>query len=185
MDGKRLATAPRWFFELEALDDSPTVLRAVAICNGTVYKSKEQRLGHQPDRQMVAAALCLHSLLTRLVKLMYNQRAQAYEVIRQRSGVRGDVLAALGRIDYWLTRYGRRMDWNHVQLSTQWRIFCFDLRCRLCDLMDIAPAAASLFHDNYQAKYDIIETLSTCNIDVDDLAGMIPEAAPAQQLCLF
>lgn len=182
MEGKRLAAAPRWYFELEALDDSPTVLRAVAVCNGTTYKSKEQRLGQQP---MVAAALCLHSLLTRLVKLMYDQRAHAYEVIRQRAGVRGDVLAALGRVDYWLTRYGRRMDWNHVQLSTQWRIFCYDLRCRLCDLMDIAPGSASPFHHNYQAKFDLIETLSTCNIDVDGLADMIPEVLPAHQLCLF
>ena len=171
------------FFELEALDGDPAVLRAVAICNGTAYKGRDQRMGR--CQEAVAAALALHSLLTRLVKLMYDQRAHAYEVVRQRAGVRGDVLGALGRIRDWLDRYGRRMEWNDVQLSMQWRLFCDGLRYRLCDLMEIAPASASMFSDNYQAKYNVIETLSTHKTEISDLLGMIPETVPARQLSLF
>ncbi len=172
-----------WHFELEESDFGPTMLRAVAICNGTVYKSLPQRLSE--PRQRLAAALCLHSLTARLVSLMYNQRSKAYKVIRLRYGKNTLVEYAMEELSKWVEWYGRRMDWTDHDLDGKWRVYASDLRARLLDLVQIGPAKNSPFYDNYVGKFRVIYSISTGLFAVADLPGMIPETMPAEQLSLF
>lgn len=172
-----------WFFELVEQAGGGLALRAVAICNGTIYKSKEQRLGR--NREQVAAALCLHSLTARLVTLMHNQREMAFEVIRAREGIKGCYLSALGNISRWLDRYGKRVDWNAENVKARWFDYACSLRGIICDLDEIKPAKASPFFDNYFQKFDTIYQIALNHNQIDGLPGMIPETLPAHQLCLF
>ncbi len=173
----------RWFFELTEQAGGGMALRAMAICNGTLYKSKEQRLGR--NREQLAAALCLHSLAARLVTLMYNQREKAFEVIRQRGGVTGNYMSALSNIWRWLDRYGKCVDWNSENVKARWYDFACSLRGIICDLDEIRPAKVSLFYDNYYGKFDVVYQIALNFNNVDGLPGMIPETMPAQQLRLF
>ncbi len=172
-----------WFFEVTEQAGGGMALRAMALCNGTLYKSKEQRLGR--NREQLAAALCLHSLTARLVTLMYNQREKAFEVIRQRGGVTGCYMSALSNIWRWLDRYGKCVDWNSENVKARWYDFACSLRGIICDLDEIRPAEASPFFDNYYYKFDTLYQIALNFNNVDGLPGMIPETMPAQQLCLF
>ena len=160
------------------------VLRAVAICNGTAYKSKEQRLGR--NREQLAVALCLHSLTARLVTLMHNQREKAYEVITKRNcGVNGCYFASLGCLWRWIDRYGKKVDWDAGNVKDRWADYTRSLRGIICDLENLEPAKASPFYDNYRGKFDTIYAIAMLCNEIDDFPGMIPETLPAHQLRLF
>lgn len=170
-------------FELEE-QSGGLVLRAVAICNGTAYKSKEQRLGR--NRERLAVALCLHSLTARLITLMHNQREMAYGIIAKRNcGIHGDRLASLGHLWRWIERYGKRVDWNTGNVKDRWADYTYSLRGIICDLENIEPAKASPFYDNYKGKFFTIYTIAMLCDDIDSFPGMIPETMPAEQLSLF
>ncbi len=173
----------RWHFELEEQDDGPVFLRAVAICNGTTYKSKPQRLCG--IRRTLVALLCLHSLTARLVSLMYNQRHVAFDIIRSRGVLRGDVVAAMNHLSAWLDRYGRRVDWNVAELDKQWNDYRRAMRGIICDLDTVAPNATSPFFDNYKGKLQVIYSIATSCSNIEDFPGLIPEMASPMQLSLF